>query len=88
MPVKWFNHYCQNRYIFERIRHPPGCKHPANSSMASHISKPASISLKDLDYLRSQRKAKERPENGQGKAKGKPGHLTAKHGENPDLSEP
>jgi hypothetical protein len=73
--------------IFERIRHPPGCKCPANSSMVSHISNPASISLKGLNYPGSQRKAKERPESGQGKAKAKPDHLTVKQGEHPGFSE-
>jgi len=55
--------------------------------MVSHVPNPASISVKGLNYLRSQRKAKERPESGQGKAKGKSGHLTVKQGEELGFSE-
>ncbi len=73
--------------VFERIRHPLSCKCPANSSMVSHTSNTASISLKGLNCLRSQRKAKERPENGQGKAKGKPSYLTVKPGGDLGFSE-
>jgi hypothetical protein len=80
---------CENFTVilFERIRHPLSCKCPANSSMVSHISNPASISVKGLNCLRSQRKAKERPENGQRKAKVKPSHLTVKPGEDLGFSE-
>ena len=55
----------------------PGCKCPANSSMVSHAINIAIFSLNGYNRLRSHRKAKERPGNDQGKAKGRPGHLTA-----------
>ena len=55
--------------------------------MVSYISNPASISLKGLNRLRGQQKAKERPENGQGKAKEKHCHLTVKPEEDPGFSE-
>jgi hypothetical protein len=56
----------------------PGCKCPANSSMVSHAINIAIFSLNGYNRLRSHRKAKERPGNGQGKAKGMSGHYTAK----------
>jgi hypothetical protein len=62
------------------IQHLPDCKCPANSSMVSHAINIAIFSLNGYNRLRSHRKAKERPGNGQGKAKGMSGHLTAKPG--------
>ena len=56
----------------------PGCKCPANSSMVSHAINIAIFSLNGYNRLRSHRKAKERPGNGQGKAKGMSCNHTAK----------
>jgi hypothetical protein len=56
----------------------PGCKCPANSSMVSHAINIAIFSLNGYNRLRSHRKAKERPGNGQGKAKGMSCYHTAK----------
>ena len=67
--------------FIREIQHLPDGKCPANSSMVSHAINIAIFSLNGYNRLRSDRKAKERPGSGQGKAKGLPAILQQNRGQ-------